>query len=211
MATLSYLPSKRDPNDLTPVNQAMLYAQRLLTKGIPKGKAEEKERYDYFTKRAYEAPFLTVDETKSDSRNWSEAGIKVSDILLKFLPKAVVASVTKDFDDLQSIMDDSGAGMNDFTTFFYNKKHQERTILEFAILRLPAWDVSYFEVYYLKIAASFNGERILFVEVNKNELNCEYQYAKFSALTDTLIEYMKENEEQAKKDIDDWLKRCKKA
>ena len=200
---LFIIPSRRAFSSLDEFEQAILLGQKLLTDKIPVGHATDADeaRYKYFTERASEAPFLTLDRTGSDKRSWERGGIKVMDALNTFLPEEIreeLKHLRDQATDMQSIVSKK--------SFWRKRDKDNREVTEFAIVRLVQWDKASLEVYYVKICASYVSEPSwLLFSTNTHQLELEYYYTKFSILAGPLQAVYKKNKGVLENEISQWM------
>ena len=201
------VPPGKEFKELGDIEQAMVRAQQLLTEGIPTDKDQEKERFDYFVKRASTAPFLALDKTRSDKRHWHRAGINVEKALDSILPSTIMKTLKeKSLPDIQAIMEGT-AKVSNFTTFFWAKDSGDKKLIEFAILRQPSWEVSKFEVYYVEIEAKFESSGTFGIYSTSYDLYAKYCINEYSVLTSFLLAEMQVDPEKAKNAMEAWFKK----
>ena len=205
LVLICIVPSEREIASLSDVGLALVRAQQLLTKGIPCGEDQEEERFDYFVRKASAAPFLALDKSRSDSRHWHQAGINVEQALDAILPSNIMRTVKQKLPDIQAIMQ-STAKTTPKSFFKAVNDAGERKIVDFAIMRSPSFQVSKFEVYYVKIEAKFSSHGRFGIYSTSYDLYAKYCINEYSVLTSFLLSEMKFASEKSHEEMEKWLK-----
>ncbi|EPS45517.1 hypothetical protein H072_439 [Dactylellina haptotyla CBS 200.50] len=91
----------------------------------------------------------------------------------------VLNSLNFDKNVVARMVAESGATVRNFETFFSANEHEEKTVLEVAVLRYPDLDHPYLKLYRVKLKAIRDCKRVLFAENNRNSIQGEVDIQKF--------------------------------
>lgn len=199
------VPSPRSAEQLSKINEALIWAIILLERGMPKGSNEHEERYNYLTQRALDAPFLALETSDENNYTWTNQRISIDSALKSFLPASIMEAIKRNVPAIQQILD-GRAEVNSLFTCFYSSAEGSKRTAQFKIVKIPHWESSIFEVHFVEIAGSFNSALYLgFFEAREATLQVRYNYQKFTASTVFLLKEMELSEEEVRQSMDTWF------
>ncbi|KAK4159580.1 hypothetical protein QBC43DRAFT_326927 [Cladorrhinum sp. PSN259] len=80
---------------------------------------------------------------------------------------------------LANIVDQTGAFIDSFETFFDKNEHHEQTMMDIGVLRFPDNDRPFFNLYRIKLIAWSDCSRIVSHQESKNGINAEFNSCIF--------------------------------
>lgn len=174
--------------------EALKFAIALVQTGVSSAR-DEKGRYEYITKRLQDAPFFTLERSKTDNRKWKNQKVTVGDALQKFLPEDAYKKLIEKncMDDVQNVMDLHT--FKDFrTNVWTNQVSGEKEVLDVIHISEPDPVTCKLSVYYIRLFAEYEGTRSGLSRKETRNLTAEYRYMDFTALTSILKELKQRKE-----------------
>ena len=204
-----FMVAEERPCDLLPrraeVLEAMESLQSQIMQGVPR--CSELEQYKYFTCRAERESCLKLHDSVEKYSEWAQS-VDVKRKLRQFLPAPALKLLKEGkIEDLQSIMDDSNAGVYGFLDVFANTESAKREAKEFCIIRIANIDDPTFEVYYVRIRAYFKSTRVLFFHGDEHKLEAEYKRKVYKAKSiRALMDAAKRGSESTERRMQQWMR-----
>ena len=223
------LPRKK-PSGLDQVQSGLIYLQTELTKGLS---GDDLRKFQEIARRAEREPCLRLEDSRERSDSWSsenlplaaqvpmtmlgggllsvvaskpQKSINVKRCLESFLPEPCLEVIRSgQIRSLQGIMDDRNVAVKDFLTFFGGSESDHEVVESFRIIRLPDWDDTKLEIYYVKLEAHFESVRALWMHEDKVSLHAQYKMRKYSASRGGLLSRIDKDSRAIQKSVQDWL------
>lgn len=135
-----------------------------------------------------------------------QKSINVRRCLDSFLPEPCLKLIRSgQVRGLQGIMDDKNVAVKDFLTFFGGTEGDSKVVENFCIIRLPDWNDTRLEIYCVKLEASFESIRALWMHEDKVSLHAEYKMRAYSASRSGLLSLSFKDPRAIQQSVQDWL------
>jgi hypothetical protein len=135
-----------------------------------------------------------------------QRSINVKRCLDSFLPEPCLEVLRSgQIRSLQGIMNDRNVAVKDFLTFFGGSESDHEVVESFRIIRLPDWNDTKLEIYYVKLEANFESVRALWMHEDKVSLRARYKMRKYSASRGGLLSRINQDPRAIQKSVQDWL------
>ena len=136
-----------------------------------------------------------------------QPSLNVGRCLAGFLPDPCMEVIRSgQITALQGIMDDRNVAVKDFLTLFGGAESDNKVVEKFCIMRLLDWNDTKLEVYYVKIEASFESVRALWMHEDKVKLHAEYEMRRYSASRGNLRSIAEAKDSYTiQQSIEEWL------
>ena len=136
-----------------------------------------------------------------------QKSINVRSCLEGFLPDPCVEVIRSgQVRALQGIMDDRNVAVKDFLTLFGGAESDNKVVEKFCIMRLSDWNNTKLEIYYVKVEATFESVRALWMHEDKVELRAEYKMRSYSASRSSLKTLAEAKDSRViQQEIEEWL------
>ena len=205
MAAVSIVPRGITLENLPPLKTAVLKAQKTIEDRIPLSGLDDYKRFEYFTDIATKAPFLVLDRSRCDERNWHQSDIDVETALKSILPTSVFETLkqNKDFPAIQELVEGT-VKMDKFSDFVFIDESGDRCIVEFAILRTANLDECKLEVYYVKLTASFSAHGMLGMYKTSRDMSAKYCFNEYTVLTHVLLSVKPNDQKKERQEMQKW-------
>ena len=135
-----------------------------------------------------------------------QKSINVKRCLEGFLPEPCLEVIRSgQIRGLQGVMDDRNVAVKDFLTFFGGAESDSKVVETFRIMRIPDWNDTRLEIYYVKLEASFTSVRALWMHEDKVSLHAEYKMKTYSASRSGLLSLASRDPRAIQQSVQDWL------
>ena len=221
------------PTEIPQVQNGLIYLQTELTRGLYGD--DNLYKFQEVVRRADKEPCLQLEDSRECSESWSSGNlplsaqvpltmlgvvgavaagvgaastgsINVRRCLGSFLPEPCLQVIRSgQITSLQGIMDDRNVAVKDFLSLFGGTEGDSKVVEKFAIVRLPDWDKTRLEVYYVKLEASFNSIRALWMHEDKVTLHAEYKMRVYMASRAGLLSLASKDPRDIQQCVQDWL------
>ena len=146
-----------------------------------------------------------LDLCESDDQTWVDKEMSVSEALQKMLPDLIMKAIKHKLDIIQEIIDGT-AKIKGLSTVWYSHESGKKHVAQFKIIRIPRWNVSSFEVYFVEIKAEYDAVARFGINVRSNKLEVRYHKQRYSTNTQVLFQEMRARFSEVKNDreMEEW-------